>query len=532
MSSAGLAVAVWVVALCFLLQLDCACGTATVTAANTVDYSCLHAYNWLMNSGGSDVSTIFTTVTATGTTVSGSAALTITSSVSVPSSFIGATVTCSTSGVIQTSTVISSISGAVVTLSKTATLAGTSLTITFTPTTGAPTDITDSYYTTSGTSFDMTATYLIGSHTSTQNAWVVTSSRIPKYGHTFTTAEITKLNSRTNKDTDFTTNSATTAEAGTYYEWGADIGYNTASCSTGWWPPGPTCPTATLTSEFFPLMPLAETVVVGNAADGGSTSGGTAIPGCYVGAGSMGWWVNGAKIYGWGDGKGFNFASSYSSATCTACNVDNTLATWHNLAPSFEDNDMDVCSGHAASGDYHSHNYPNCMATRLGDTGTGHSPLYGWIYDGFPVYGPYQSSGVLAQSCWLKRDYSTSGGTGGCSTTSSQQRTCLLNNIYDVTAGVTAISDTTRYGPKTTDTLVTQSGNTITAASGVFLEDYYYSASCYATGSQYLDMYNGHDHDGLGYHYHTTVDSSMTPTFPFIVGPKYKVTVVQRYLRG
>jgi hypothetical protein len=76
-------------------------------------------------------------------------------------------------------------------------------------------------------------------------------------------------------------------------------------------------------------------------------------------------------------------------------------------------------------------------------------------------------------------------------------------------------------GPSTTGTVSTQSGNTITASSGVYIEDYYFDADCVAQGGEYLDAYNGHDHDNMGFHYHITLDSGMRPTFPYIVGPKF-----------
>ena len=372
----------------------------------------------------------------------------------------------------------------------------------------------------------------VDTYSSTANCWAVTTNRIPRYGHTFSQSEVSALNSRPKKATDFKKNSQTTAEVGTYYDFGANIGYKTTSCIRGWWPPGPTCPTAQNARFTFPLLPMPETTVVANATARPGINA-TSLPGCYTGMGAIGLWVSGAKIYGMSDGKGFNYAQTYTSASN---NLAASASTWHNLAPIFESNDMDVCSGHAANGDYHSHNYPPCLALRLGDTGTGHSPIYGWAFDGFPVYGPFQSAGTLALSCWAKRDYTTAAADnlGGCGTGvklsggSAQHRTCLLNNIYNVSAGVTAIDDSTHWGPKTTDLVVTQSGNTITAASGAFLEDYYYNLTCGKGGGRRLDSYNGHDHDGLGYHYHVTTDSpsTMQPVFPFVVGPKFYGCIV------
>jgi hypothetical protein len=140
-----------------------------------------------------------------------------------------------------------------------------------------------------------------------------------------------------------------------------------------------------------------------------------------------------------------------------------------------------------------------------------HSPIYGWMNDGFPVYGPYNGNGVLASPCWKKRDYSST--TTGCI---GGQRTCQLNNQYDIRQGFKTVTS----GPNIGATVISLSGNSITVNSGVYVEDYYYNASCYAVGGANLDYHNGHDHDGLGYHYHVTIDSTKKPIFPYIVGPK------------
>lgn len=203
----------------------------------------------------------------------------------------------------------------------------------------------------------------------------------------------------------------------------------------------------------------------------------------------------------------FNYIDTLSYCTSGSTSV------WTNLAPFFEIYDLDVCSGHAANGDYHHHNHPVCLAEKLSDTGTSHSPLYGWIWDNYPIYGPYQASGELAQSCWQKRDYSSS--ATGCS---GGTRSCVFVDQYDITKGTTTAACS---GPSLSGTTTTQSGNTISAASGIYFEDYYYNSTCAAQGGAYLDQYNGHSHGSYGYHYHFTIDSTGANVFPFVTGPKY-----------
>jgi hypothetical protein len=61
-------------------------------------------------------------------------------------------------------------------------------------------------------------------------------------------------------------------------------------------------------------------------------------------------------------------------------------------------NIMDYCCGHPDQrGTYHYHKYPICINSPWADEGKSHSPVIGWAFDGFPVYGPYESAGVLAK---------------------------------------------------------------------------------------------------------------------------------------
>jgi hypothetical protein len=59
---------------------------------------------------------------------------------------------------------------------------------------------------------------------------------------------------------------------------------------------------------------------------------------------------------------------------------------------------LDRCCGHPSPGfDYHYHKYPVCVKSPWSDDGTAHSPLIGFAFDGFPIYGPYEAPGELAK---------------------------------------------------------------------------------------------------------------------------------------
>lgn len=59
---------------------------------------------------------------------------------------------------------------------------------------------------------------------------------------------------------------------------------------------------------------------------------------------------------------------------------------------------LDACCGHPQqTGVYHYHKYPTCVKSPFKDDGQQHSPLIGFAFDGFPVYGPYESAGKMAK---------------------------------------------------------------------------------------------------------------------------------------
>jgi YHYH protein len=59
---------------------------------------------------------------------------------------------------------------------------------------------------------------------------------------------------------------------------------------------------------------------------------------------------------------------------------------------------MDSCCGHPnPDGLYHYHKYPICMNSPWSDQGATHSPLIGFAFDGFPIYGPYESANLMAK---------------------------------------------------------------------------------------------------------------------------------------
>jgi hypothetical protein len=59
---------------------------------------------------------------------------------------------------------------------------------------------------------------------------------------------------------------------------------------------------------------------------------------------------------------------------------------------------LDSCCGHPQqTGVYHYHKYPTCVRSPFKDDGKQHSPIIGFAFDGFPLYGPYEEDGVMAK---------------------------------------------------------------------------------------------------------------------------------------
>jgi hypothetical protein len=198
--------------------------------------------------------------------------------------------------------------------------------------------------------------------------------------------------------------------------------------------------------------------------------------------GPIGIWSNGVAIFNGMDGY-------YWDVNTNA--IAQGTGTWNRNAYIFEGVSFDACLGHPnQTGTYHNHVIPKCLFS-TGNT-SAHSPIIGYAFDGFPVYGPYAFSNV--------------NGTG---------------TIRRMTPSYVLTTATTRnQGPSMT-TPVTISGVSSTYYPGTFLEDYSYSA-----GTGDLDQYNGRfcitpDYPLGTYAYFVTVDSLENPIYPYVLGPQY-----------
>lgn len=235
--------------------------------------------------------------------------------------------------------------------------------------------------------------------------------------------------------------------------------------SIGPWKSNPNTPTDQQFTFKFPLNPTQATTK-------------TLVP-----LGHVGLWLNGVSVYNADDGQSYN-----------------SLGVWRRNAYVFEGISFDSCVGHAdGSGEYHHHVNPKCLYD-YSKTDV-HSPLLGFAFDGFPIYGPHGYSIATDTTSAIKKLVS------GYKTRSITDRSTLGNG--------TVLSS--QYQGPAIDSQY---------PLGSFLEDYEYVAS----GAD-LDYYNGRycktpEYPNGIYAYFVNADDNGNGVYPFVVGVRYYGNVI------
>lgn len=192
------------------------------------------------------------------------------------------------------------------------------------------------------------------------------------------------------------------------------------------------------------------------------------------GEGEVGIFLDGSAVMSPGDGNDYN--------------------GWYSLAPVFEGAfDFDSYGGHGTAGGQYHHHEQN---TAYPDLPNGHSPLVGFAFDGYPIYGPYGFSDSLDKNSPVVRIES-----------SYQIRQDLLD------AGTRGVD-----GPPVTSSVTK---NTDEGPLGAYEEDYEFIA-----GLGHLDDHNGRwcvtpEYPQGTYAYFSTIDDTGEPSYPYFVGPSY-----------
>ncbi len=230
--------------------------------------------------------------------------------------------------------------------------------------------------------------------------------------------------------------------------------------------------------------------------------------------GNIGIFINGVAMFDYRDGVAWN---ATTNALCggpvnpTCPGGMGTAQPWNRDAIIAEKVGFDCAKGHPAMGNYHHHQNPSAFdldlkvisdVCNLYDADglytinpTKHSPLIGFAYDGFPVYGAY--------------GFKNTDGTGGITRMKSGYQ---LRNITIRTTSPTGAAVTS--GPAISSTY----------PLGYFREDYEYVT--HPGESDYLDIHNGRFcktpeyPDGI-YCYFATVDATHNSAYPYLIGPTF-----------
>ncbi len=277
--------------------------------------------------------------------------------------------------------------------------------------------------------------------------------------------------------------------------------------------------------------------------------------------GMIGMMVNGVAIYDLGDAFSFNQTNATAPTATTVTGTDGMGATgdgwWSRDALAVEVVTFDPGFAHQPgnNGQYHYHAQPKALRHQLGDnvqatynatTNTNtytedtsnlhHSPILGWAYDGYPIYGPYGYSSAMNPNSAVTRMRTGFVLRNGQSGTQDLRVTGRVT-MPKWAAAVFGIANpgntnpvtlpATQYGP-TTIYQTTGPGGTTTYSLGRYCGDYDFLGDLGQTqGMGFdLDQYNGRncvtpEFPGGTYAYFVTLDASGNTAFPHMLSKQY-----------
>ena len=239
----------------------------------------------------------------------------------------------------------------------------------------------------------------------------------------------------------------------------------------------------------------------------------TGTPQSTVG-GNIGVFINGVALFDYRDGVAWN---PNTNALCGGPGNPpcpggmGAQNDWNRDAIPAERGGFDCAKGHPAMGNYHHHQNPSAFKLDLDVVSTicnlydadglyaidsnNHSPLLGFAYDGFPIYGAY--------------GFANADGSGGVA---------RIKSSYELGSHTTR----TTY-PDGTDV---DDGPPVSTTyfAGYFREDYIFVV--HLGEEDFLDEHNGRfgvtpDYPNGTYAYFCTVDENWNSTYPYAVGPTF-----------
>jgi hypothetical protein len=225
--------------------------------------------------------------------------------------------------------------------------------------------------------------------------------------------------------------------------------------------------------------------------------------------GNIGVFINGVALFDYRDGVSWNNNSQAEAGGPIMGPPGQGI--WNRDAVVAEREGFDCAKGHPAMGNYHHHQNPSAFDLDLVEISdicnlydadglyvinpNEHSPLIGFAYDGYPIYGAY--------------GFADADGNGGIVRIKSgyQLRDITVRTLY---ANGTDVTD----GPPVNDTY----------PLGRYREDYEFVE--HPEDPSYLDEHNGRYcvtpeyPDGI-YAYFCTVDENWNSAYPYVVGPTF-----------
>lgn len=230
--------------------------------------------------------------------------------------------------------------------------------------------------------------------------------------------------------------------------------------------------------------------------------------------GNIGVFINGVALFDYRDGVAWNpttnaLCGGPGNPPCPGGMA--AVQDWNRDAIPAEKPGFDCSKAHPAMGNYHHHQNPSAFKLDLNTISTvcslydadglyaidstQHSPLIGYAYDGFPIYGAY--------------GFKNADGTGG---------------VVRIKSGYQLRNISTRTTSPSGATVATGPPVSTTYPLGYFREDYQFIA--HPGQDDYLDEHNGRFcitpeyPDGI-YCYFSTVDANWNSTYPYVVGPTF-----------
>jgi hypothetical protein len=262
--------------------------------------------------------------------------------------------------------------------------------------------------------------------------------------------------------------------------------------------------------------------------------------------GEIGMSVDGVRLFDSGDA--FSYSHQNNEDADPRARIGRGDQVWNRDAFANESPTFDASFGHQQNwGRYHYHAEPIALRYELGDhvdydpatktyhestaPVTKHSPILGWMHDGYPIYGPYGYSNPTNPASGLRRMVSgyalRDGNNGTDNLNQTGRRTLPAWDSREM--NLQTILPDSETGPDVTGQY----------PLGHYIEDYAYLGDLGKVQGQDFDLdeFNGRwcltpeFHQGT-YAYFTTIDANGKPIYPYNMGRRYYGNPVGRLMSG